>query len=250
MRPLALALVLLALACLHCGRKESASQPPPSPAAPARTAPATPAAPPPLAAVRDRLLPALYPPASASTLLAREDLEGVSTALVLASGDTVRGIPASARQAWGRPPEGLFASALGNLERDVPLEFRPLRLSLGIELLAAQDERPFAASHVLLLDRHPQALGPHGALVAVPTRHTLLCYPIRDQGVTLAVQFLPVVARRLHAAGPGPVTDSIYLYRNKRFVRIPYRLDTKGFALSPPPELMQVLREVPPASKP
>lgn len=247
-RYLPLLLFLLGLSCV---------QRVPPPAAPAPSAPAPLAAaarpvpsPPPLAAVRDRLLPALSPADSGPDLLGREDLPGTRTLLVVASAGAVRGLPTTAPEAWRRSTDELFGLALENLAREEPLRFRTLRLDLGLEILAAQGEAPTLASHALLLDRHPEALGPFGALVAVPTRHHLLAYPIRDQRVTLAVQILPLLARRLHAAGPSPVTPNLYLYRKGRLVQVPYRLDAKGFALSPPPELLEILRTAPAAPRP
>lgn len=234
MRPSLLLFCLLALGCVQRVAPPAAT---PSPA------PSPLASSPSLDSLRESLLPALYPPDVAAGLASREDLPGVATALVAPAMGTVSGIPAGAPSTWGKSLESLFALALQNLAAR-PVEFKPLALRNGVVLQAAQGEEPFVASHVLQLSRYPSLVGPYGALVAVPTRHYLLCYPIRDEGVTLAVQFLPVVARRLHAAGPGSVTDRVYLYRDGRFVDVPYRLDKGGFALSPPREFLEILREL------
>lgn len=244
MRPSLLLSCLLALGCVQRVAPPAGSPSPvASPLASPRPAVAVPGRLPSLDSLRESLLPALYPPDVAAGLTVREDLPGVSTALVAPAMGTVSGIPAGAPSAWGKPVESLFGLALQNLAAR-PLDFKPLALRNGVVLQAAQGEEPFVASHVLQLSRYPSCVGPYGALVAVPTRHYLLCYPIRDEGVTLAVQFLPVVARRLHAAGPGPVTDKVYLYRDGRFVDVPYRLDKGGFALSPPREFLEILREL------
>lgn len=237
-----LLLALLAFTGLHCAERV------PEPTAPARpTSTAnTPAqqAPPPYEAVGGLLLPALYAQAPPG-VLARADLPGLATVLAVPAQGKVMGIPAAAPAQWNRTPDHLFEEAREHLGQRPALTFQSMKLGAGVTLKAAVGEDPFVASQALRLEHLDGCVGRHGALVALPTRHHLLCYPIEDQKVTLAVQFLPVVARRLHAAGPGALTEKMYLYRQGRMVEIPYRIDSSGFGLLPPREFTEMLRELP-----
>jgi hypothetical protein len=74
----------------------------------------------------------------------------------------------------------------------------------------------FAASRALVLDTvlreslHIQH-APHGLLVAIPARDTLLLHVIDDLTVIPALGVLLNVAARCHARDPGPLSPDVYL---------------------------------------
>lgn len=167
--------------------------------------------------------------AMAEMSLAREDLPGFSTVLVADRPSTIVSVERSVSDAWGRTSDAIFARALANLAEKHPVVATPLDLDpkSGLRAWVLESEHLFGASHVLRLDAWPEVIGAHGTLVAVPTRHALIAYPIGSAAVHDAIRILAHLANKTCADGPGSITpDLFWRTRDGRFERM-------GVAVSP-----------------
>lgn len=197
-----------------------------------------------LSRVRDRLMVRLtakedIPPEA--ELVSREDLPGILTYLALDLPTSVRSIHRADADAWGRTTEELFNIALENVRQQCRPEIRQVDMGDGILCEVMAGDSFFVASHALLLHEYPQCLGMRGALVAIPTRHSMLAYPINDMGVLKAVQALIAVAQGMAKDGPGSITARLFWYHGGVFTDLPYRVERKKLQFHPPNEFVAML---------
>jgi hypothetical protein len=189
-----------------------------------------------------RLHPAEYANADGSTFsmaelsLAREDLPGLPTVLVADRPSTVVSVERSVSDAWGRTSDEIFARALANLAEQHPVVAAPLDLDGkgGLRAWVLESEHLFGASHVLRLDAWPDVIGAHGTLVAVPTRHALIAYPIESTAVIDAISILAHLANKTFRDGPGSITpDLFWRTRDGRFERMTVVVSSGKIELTP-----------------
>jgi hypothetical protein len=102
----------------------------------------------------------------------------------------------------------------------------------------------FTATHALWAEEIVPPASPHGTLVAIPDRHTLLVHPIRDLRVIRAVNHLLALAGRMHAAGPGSISDSIYWLRDGSLERLQSHTADEQVRFAPPQSFVQVLERL------
>jgi hypothetical protein len=103
------------------------------------------------------------------------------------------------------------------------------------------DESFFTATHVLWAEELAGPPSPHGALVTVPNRHTLLVHPIEDLRVMSATNHMLELTRRMHAEGPGSISDGLFWLRDGALTRLPHRVEDSRLVFSPPDEFLDVL---------
>jgi len=179
-------------------------------------------------------------------LVAREDLPGTVSYLVLDFPHTVQNVPPDKARQWGRETAELFDVGLANVRRMPAPEVSRLEDEDGSELVALTGDHFFVATHALFLHEHPQCLGPHGTLVIVPHRHAVLCCPVHDLRVVTAVQRLAILADRMERDGPGSISPRLYFrYPDGRFIVLPYVLGDKRFNFIPPDAFVDVLNQLP-----
>ena len=166
--------------------------------------------------------------------------EGLVEALVVEVRGAVRAVPPRVAAAWGEPVDDLLDLARrqvldgGLLTRDV--------LDLGGVLVhALQSPSAFAATHVSWLGTYVDP-PPAGLLVALPTRHLVLCAPVLGRGQVLeAAQVLLLNAAALEREGPGGLSPDLYWWRPGRLVLLP----GTPTSLSPPQEFVEVMDALP-----
>jgi hypothetical protein len=201
------------------------------------------------AGARDLLAVRLWPESMLATLdsgqiVYTRDLDGVLSTLVFDFPKWTRQVmPREARQ-WGHTHEELVEQALGNVHARYPVEVNPQILSNGVHAWLFSGEHFYVASHALLLARYPQCVGPHGALVGVPARQVMPCYPIAGREVGKAVQAMIPIISSLEARGPGSISPHLYWYHAERFTRLPYEADARGLKFLPPASFVRLLKEL------
>jgi hypothetical protein len=179
-------------------------------------------------------------------LVAREDLPGTLSYLVLDLPHTVQNVPPDKAAAWGVETRALFEVGLANVRRMPAPEVSRMVDEEGGELVALMGDHFFVATHALFLHEHPECLGPHGTLVAVPHRHAVLCSPVRDLRVVTAVQRVAILADRMEREGPGSVSAKLYYrYPDGRFMDLPYVLGEREFRFMPPDAFVDLLNHLP-----
>jgi len=177
-------------------------------------------------------------------LVARMDLPGTVSYLALDLPTSIRPLKPSEVAVWGKTNDELFELALENVVRLAKPEVSTPELEPGIACTALVGESFFVATHALLLDLHPECLGAHGSLVAVPHRHCVLAYPIEDLQVIQAIPRLAMIGRKLETEGPGSISPRLYWYHHGGFVVLPYEIKANTFNFSPPEDFVAVLNEL------
>ena len=110
----------------------------------------------------------------------------------------------------------------------VPTPYPPgaaLRLTTAASRLIGAVESFFTATHALWAEELVGPPSPHGALVTVPNRHTLLVHPILDLRVMSATNHMLELTRRMYAEGPGSISDGLFWLRDGTLTRLPHRVE-------------------------
>lgn len=130
-----------------------------------------------------------------------------------------------------------------------PVEHESVDLGGGVRLETFGGESVYVASKVLVLDEvlrglHGERSYPHGVLVAVPDRQTLVLHVPVDAGVMTALQTMAGSAARMWSTAPGGVSPSVYWWRDGTLTRISRVDEGGGVAVEVHPELGEVLERL------
>lgn len=139
----------------------------------------------------------------------------------------------------------LFALALAQTRAEAPPD--PDRYDLPnpdgtrVPVWLVNDESFFTATHALWAEELVGPPSPHGALVTVPNRHTLLVHPILDLRVMSATNHMLELTRRMYAEGPGSISDGLFWLRDGTLTRLPHRVEHARLVFATPDEFLDVL---------
>lgn len=177
----------------------------------------------------------------ADDVVSRPLAEGLVEALVADVRGAVRAVPSAVVAGWAEPVDDLLDLAREQvLLADGLLERRTVDLG-GAVVLALQTPSAFAATHVSWLPTYVD-VPPAGLLVALPTRHLVLCVAMTSRGQVLdAAQALLVNADALWRAGPGALSPDLWWWRAGHLVLLP----GTPTSLSPPGSFVEVLDALP-----
>jgi hypothetical protein len=140
--------------------------------------------------------------------------EGLSAALVYDLPETVMKVSKDHLAAGGKPAEDLFKIALENCRDEPGIEEQTIEIPGGVKFQILAGDSFFTATQMLLLEqRLPKPLPELGALVAVPTRNTVLYHAITDETVRTALQAMGFYANGVFNQGPGSITPDLYWWR-------------------------------------
>lgn len=149
----------------------------------------------------------------------------------------VHTVPAADVRAWGRPLPELMEIAIHNVRAEAVAPERETIEVAGVRLEQLSGDSYFVCSHALWLREHAPEIGERGALVAVPSRHTVLFTPIGDASALRAIDVLSQLAQRLYATMPGPVSSEVLWARGDTAERIPVIRSEDAVQVLVPPEL-------------
>jgi hypothetical protein len=144
-------------------------------------------------------------------------------------------------------PEALLAEALVRTRAEPGLDLERHAIPIGddtVELFSLSGHSFFTATQALWADELDLPVPEHGALVSVPTRHTVLAHPIRDASVIGILGYLVDLTRRLELEGPGSVSPHVYWLREGRFERLDVWHDDEGRHFAPSAEFTAMLEEL------
>lgn len=182
-----------------------------------------------LAEVRDRLRIQIRAESDprAEGAVWRQDLLGTRTVLMLAgeTPDGDRDVTVQEAAIWGRAPDELMAIGLANLERRQPPEFRtspPIEPGLRIHIFYREDA--YAAAHVLWAARDKRCLGTRGAIVSIPNRHSVLCYPIESSLAPRGYLAMVNLTLDILVVGENPVAPHVFWFHDGVFEAQPVRI--------------------------
>lgn len=196
--------------------------------------------------VSARLKLRLYPEtpvvdASDERVTTSRPLEGTLAQLVFDLPSSVVPVRPPHVARWGKSLGELEKVALDNVAAAAEVGRDKLEMQGGGTLETIVSDHFFGATHALLLARHLKGTPAHGALLAVPNRHTVLFHVIEDMKVVTAVNTLVVLAQKYFALGPGSITDQIFWWHAGGFTRLPSAIRAGKLEFRPPSEFVRVL---------
>lgn len=172
----------------------------------------------------------------AEDVVQRPLAQGLVETLVAEVAGAVRTLPAAVVRSWGEPEALLLDLGRQQVLAAGLLTRRCLDLG-GVHVLALESPSAFAATHVCRLPSYVEP-PPAGLLVALPTRHLVLCAPMLSRTQVLdAAQALLANAERLERDGPGGLSPDLYWWRAGDLVLLP----GTPSSLSPPLAFLEVL---------
>lgn len=196
-------------------------------------------------AVRSLLRVRLFPPnVEGPERITWPLADGLVVALVFDLPSAIRTVAPDEAAGWSVSHEELRAIAMENLRHE-PAPRRERLDARGVMLESIHGDSFFTASHALALPEVNDArMHPHGALVAVPTRHGALFHPIVDLTCVGAVNALAMIADGMHREGPGGISPSLYWARGGRWMRIPTQLHDGRLDVTPPEPFVTLLESL------
>jgi len=145
--------------------------------------------------------------------------------------------------AWNKTEDEIFTLGLKNIEEKYHPDIIMQKIG-DIQCWLADGEHFYAPNIVLDLANFSLVIGAYGTLVAVPNRHAAFLYPIEDLEVVTACNTLIPVIYNIHHEGPGSISNSLYWYRNGRFIKIPCEIDDETLRMVPPEEFVEMLNKL------
>ncbi|GAA3234560.1 immunity 49 family protein [Streptomyces lavendulae] len=192
----------------------------------------------PLAALTPELAGAMrYARVVADGLVFAYALDGPTSVRIL----TDRDVEVAGLQELGR-------AAYANLMR-VPAEYAEVVTEEGARLHSVYGDSHFVAAKALFLSEAArqvtgEPLPDAGALVVVPSRHSLVFHPIGDGSVVDAVNSLAAYALGAHEdSGRGALSPQVYWWHAGGLTSLTvFDEQTRTFSLRPPPQLLAMMK--------
>jgi hypothetical protein len=194
--------------------------------------------------------------------------EGLVAVLTFDLPDRVVSVRKPDRDGWDVSDEELYETALENVRREGLLTAN--KIEVGETSAAAAvyvlegSSTFFAASHALFLEDYlmnesmvsPAGFqGEFGAVIAIPQRHVVIYHPIDDLRAVAAIQSMLVTAANMFAEGPGSISSDLYWLPpddhegEDLLVRLPCERVDDALRFMPPPEFVELLSSLSPATK-
>jgi hypothetical protein len=180
------------------------------------------------------------------SLGARPFAEGIVQVLAIDIVDAVRCVPAREVTELGWDVDEAWASALSQTELlEVPDEINTIDIG-GVDVIHVFGERPFIASMIRVVDQlidETADIGPAGAVVSMPLRHSVLVHPVDGREARTAIAGMIPITRQLFKQGPGSVSAHLYWWREGKLQWIPTFFDgtIAGVEYYPSDELAEVI---------
>ncbi|GAA4317529.1 hypothetical protein [Flaviaesturariibacter amylovorans] len=173
----------------------------------------------------------------------REDLPGTWSFLIIEYEGQLDYVSRDDIGEWEKPEEELFASAIAN----TPAEEIEIEEYLFAERFTVYGifSGDYAAALVLDLERRlPDAIGPYGALVAVPSKGAAFAHPIATSDVMELVGALYANVDQIWSEGQGPISRDFYWLYEGQFELFHVAEDEEeGDYIEMPARLRELLSE-------
>lgn len=148
--------------------------------------------------------------------ICRVDLVETRTVLTIDQSEVSRTVSREEANHWGRSDNELLETGQANLQ----LQFTPIeremdfKLSSTVRILMADPPMDcYVSACALWLERLPENVGTHGALVSVTNRDMLIAFPIEGADVTKAIFSMVPLVKKAKAERPHPISDNLYWRR-------------------------------------
>lgn len=174
--------------------------------------------------IRARIQPAdMYDPSGWGQFVRRPLALGIVETLVYDLPSQVMNVRAAHVQRFGLADDELRARALANLADAAEPQWEDIALGgeLAMRSLRLPGAAFYAASHLLLLDRHVSE-APYGVICFVPTRETLLLHVIKDRHSLDVLRHAVLPALELFKEGPGSLSPYPYWWKDGFITALTY----------------------------
>jgi hypothetical protein len=122
--------------------------------------------------------------------------------------------------AWERPTSQLVRVAIENVKEQEQVDLNPMEFA-GTRVFAVSGKSVFVATLGLAADDLLGPPTPHGALVAMPSGHIMLCHAIADRRSLRALEAMAAGSLQAFESGPAPLSPALFWKRGDRFVALP-----------------------------
>ncbi|MDL2260065.1 hypothetical protein LJB99_04255 [Deltaproteobacteria bacterium OttesenSCG-928-K17] len=174
----------------------------------------------------------------------RKIAEDLYAHLVFDLPDTIRSVHPDEAAAWDAPEDDIFELAKANIRRNYVSEKRWVEFKESGFWMIFGDNF-FVPNIILDLEENEDLLGPQGAIVGAPHRHTALILPIRTLEVMAVIGGLMPALSKMHEEGPGSISPQMYWYKDGRFVTLPYVVKDDKIEFHSPEVFTEMLNELP-----
>ncbi|HDQ70704.1 MAG TPA: hypothetical protein ENN19_01255 [Chloroflexi bacterium] len=199
--------------------------------------------------IRDILAVRLWPADYLSSLkhvdiVYREDIAGTVSVLVFDLPNSIIQVSVDDAALWDREIDDLFDVGLQNTWKGAAPDILMEDLGDDVRVAVFQGNSFYIATHALLLEDYARYVGTYGALVVIPHRHVMVCYPIEDASVIAAVEKLIIITIQMYNEGPGSISPRLYWYEDGRFIDLPYQIADRQLHFAPPERFTAFLNEL------
>ncbi len=198
-----------------------------------------------LAAARDHLVLRVFdqahlPEDVQRESVARREVPGLVTIVVVDFPETCRSLQRKEVAAWGVSDDEVWAAAMSNTPRMANAETRmmgdresPIRLLSGDSI--------YVASLIHSIQSVPEATGVYGGFVSVPTRSVLMALPFDGAEAMQSLALFIGMTNQIEAMGPGSVSSRVWWSDRDGMAEISYRLKDRQIEIDGMPKSLQQL---------
>lgn len=144
---------------------------------------------------------------------------------------------------WNKTTDELFKIGIENIKDNYETDLNSQELG-DLECLSIDNEHYYSPNVLLDMDSYPEAIGTYGSIVAVPTRHFVLLYPVESLEVVQLINMFAQLVPELYNEGPGSISPNIHWYYKGTFTIIPFTFDEETLRISPPDSFVEVLNQL------
>ncbi len=169
--------------------------------------------------------------------------DDIYSALVFDLPESITNVRPEQAILWNKTNEELFEIGVRNIFNNYPFDITEDTLD-NIRFLLINEEHFYTGNVLFAMDEYPILNGRCGSLVSIPTRHTIIFYPIENKEVLEAIRILAPVIRKMNEEGPGSINPKLYWYNNNELIDIPYELEDEKLEISPPEAFIDLLDQL------
>lgn len=155
-----------------------------------------------------------------SLFVAREDLPGLLTMLVVCGENSVRTVRRESIKSWPTSDAALFELGLKNSQGRISFDISEGRTKRGIRFYMLEADSMVGSSMVLLLTEIDEMLGTHGSVVSVPLRDLVIVAPLDEIGDRTLCKELSTIANDLYRQVEGSISPLLFWTDGLCFVRL------------------------------
>ncbi|WNJ17050.1 hypothetical protein [Pontibacter sp. G13] len=133
----------------------------------------------------------------------------------------IKSVHADQAAQWGISHEELMKIGMSNAQKQYP-QVLAMQSYGEHKIWFAQGEHFFSPNIILHMEQHPDLIGSKGTIVGVPTRQTVLMYPMESESAKDLISLLAETVLEMYQEGPGSISHQLFWYYQGIFRPLPY----------------------------